>query len=185
MNKLILIQDLESDSSDSEEELSDFEQDEDIIMITTDKFQQATCAKPLPLFKIEQITPVASERSLTSTLLLTTTTKSQTPAPPVPTYTTFKDPFANVVFMNDSESSDEDEEEDAIMINHSAEETKTQGKLRVRDKSWNSDKTECSSQAKNSPLNQKEDNELIIARLESSPDLITTNAKSFSLHFVI
>ena len=109
MNKLILIQDLESDSSDSEEELSDFEQDEDIIMITTDKFQQATCAKPLPLFKIEQITPVASERSLTSTLLLTTTTKSQTPAPPVPTYTTFKDPFANVVFMNDSESSDEDE----------------------------------------------------------------------------
>ena len=66
MNKLILIQDLDSDSSDSEEELSDFEQDEDIIMITTDKFQQATSAKPLPLlFKIEQITPVASERSLT------------------------------------------------------------------------------------------------------------------------
>ena len=74
MPNFYIISNIDSDSSDSDSDNSDYEQDEDMQMTSATEIpKQATCLKPLPLFKIEQKELIINEDALcfTETTLLT------------------------------------------------------------------------------------------------------------------
>ena len=111
MANFLYITNLDSDSSDSETDNSDYEQDEQVNFTPTEPLRQAICLRPLRIFKIEKLEPLDMEVTETEVKLLTTIT----PAPPQPCgVKNFENPFANVVFQRDIESVSSDQEEDGF-----------------------------------------------------------------------
>ena len=144
MANFLYIANLDSDSSDSETDNSDYEQDEQVNFTPTEPPRQAICLRPLPIFKIERLEPLDLEVTETEVKLLTTIT----PAPPQPCgVRNLKNPFANVVFQRDIESVSSDQEEDGFETDDSEDQVDlTKNLSQIRDKSFSlgSTKTECS-----------------------------------------
>ena len=61
MTNFIYIANIDSDSSDSETDNSDYEQDEQVNFNPTEAPRQAICLRPLPIFKIEKLEPLDIE----------------------------------------------------------------------------------------------------------------------------